>query len=358
MEGVPQDPVFHAEGDVAVHTRMVLEALQGLEGFQALDEQNQAVLIAAALLHDVEKRSTTQMEPDGRITSRGHAKKGALTSQRLLFAKHQAPFAIRQQVVGLVRHHGLPLWALEKRDPIPTLLRASLEVDMRLLALLAEADVKGRICEDQEDLLLRVGLFKAFCEEQSCWESMAEFPSQMAKYAFLNGKSSYRDYVPFEKDPFEVILLSGLPGMGKDHFIQTHYQDWPVISLDQLRRDRKVAPSNKKATGQIVQEAKEMADAGDEQKIHVVGTLKKDAEGSVVGIENSEDLLSFSFTMLDANAREQEVFYAEPMPIDFLRSEQVVVVGSYRNETFVADKILLKCPSKYQEDEIKTSSLN
>ncbi len=105
-------------------------------------------------------------------------------------------------------------------------------------------------------------------------------------------------------------------------------------------------------------EAKEMAESGDQQKIHVVGTLKKASDGSVVGIEKSEDLLSFSFTMVDANAREQQVFYAEPMPTDFLRSEQVVVIGSYKNETFVADKILLKCPSKYQEDEIKTSSLN
>ncbi|MEM9672399.1 MAG: cytochrome c maturation protein CcmE [Bacteroidota bacterium] len=99
-------------------------------------------------------------------------------------------------------------------------------------------------------------------------------------------------------------------------------------------------------------EAQEMAESGDAKSIHVVGTLKKDAQGEVVGVEPSEDKLSVSFMMVDENNREQQVFYNEPMPADLLRSEQVVVIGSYRNNYFVADQVLLKCPSKYQEEEI------
>ena len=103
-------------------------------------------------------------------------------------------------------------------------------------------------------------------------------------------------------------------------------------------------------------QAMEMASTGNDSKIHVVGTLKKTPDGTVVGIESAENKLSFSFMMLDANLREQQVYFAEPMPVDFLRSEQVVVVGAYHDELFVADKILLKCPSKYQEQEISISS--
>ena len=103
-------------------------------------------------------------------------------------------------------------------------------------------------------------------------------------------------------------------------------------------------------------QAMEMALTGNDGKIHVVGTLKKNPDGSVVGIESAENKLSFSFMMLDANQREQQVYFAEPMPVDFLRSEQVVVVGAYHDELFVADKILMKCPSKYQEQEISISS--
>ncbi|WKN46358.1 cytochrome c maturation protein CcmE domain-containing protein [Tunicatimonas pelagia] len=99
-------------------------------------------------------------------------------------------------------------------------------------------------------------------------------------------------------------------------------------------------------------EASELAQSGDDKNIHVVGTLKKDAQGEVVGVEPSEDKLSVSFMMVDENGREQQVFYNEPMPADLLRSEQVVVIGSYRSDYFVADQVLLKCPSKYQEEEI------
>lgn len=101
-------------------------------------------------------------------------------------------------------------------------------------------------------------------------------------------------------------------------------------------------------------DAKEMYDAGNKNKIHVVGTLKKNQSGQVVGIQSSPDMLSFKFTMVDENGVEQEVFHPNPMPTDFLRSEQVVVVGAYQSNNFVADKILLKCPSKYQEEGINS----
>ena len=100
-------------------------------------------------------------------------------------------------------------------------------------------------------------------------------------------------------------------------------------------------------------EAKVMADNGNQNNIHVVGTLLKDENGEIVGIEDSEDKLSFSFIMVDENSNQQKVNYSKPMPPDFTRSEQVVVVGAYNHQAFVADKILMKCPSKYQETEVK-----
>jgi cytochrome c-type biogenesis protein CcmE len=100
-------------------------------------------------------------------------------------------------------------------------------------------------------------------------------------------------------------------------------------------------------------EAKSLAENGNDKKIHVVGQLVKDHSGEVIGVLPSPDKLSVRFLMIDENKKRQEVYYNEPMPSDLLRSEQVVVIGSYREELFVADKILLKCPSKYEEQEIK-----
>lgn len=102
------------------------------------------------------------------------------------------------------------------------------------------------------------------------------------------------------------------------------------------------------------EDAYQMSREGDDAKIHVVGQLTTNETGEVTGIEPGQDQLSFSFMMVDDNNNVQQVYYNEPMPPDFLKSEKVVVIGSYHDDLFVADKILLKCPSKYQETEIKS----
>ncbi len=100
------------------------------------------------------------------------------------------------------------------------------------------------------------------------------------------------------------------------------------------------------------EEAYDMAQNGKDKSIHVVGELTKNVQGEVTGIAHSPDRLSFSFVMVDENDQKQEVRYHEPMPTDFMKSEKVVVIGSYHNNVFVADKILMKCPSKYQETTV------
>jgi cytochrome c-type biogenesis protein CcmE len=104
--------------------------------------------------------------------------------------------------------------------------------------------------------------------------------------------------------------------------------------------------------------ALEMKKDGEEKASHVVGQLKKDANGEVVGLNVREDKTSFTFLLVDNDGTEQEVFYNEPVPADFTRSESVVVIGGYKNEEiFVADKILMKCPSKYQETTVQAAGV-
>lgn len=104
--------------------------------------------------------------------------------------------------------------------------------------------------------------------------------------------------------------------------------------------------------------ALEMKKDGNEKSIHVVGQLKKDASGEVLGLNVREDKTSFTFLLVDNDGTEQEVFYNEPVPADFTRSESVVVIGGYKNEKiFVAEKILMKCPSKYQETTVQATEI-
>lgn len=259
MESVPQDRVYHAEGDVAIHTKMVLEALESHPDFLKLNIQEREILWASALLHDVEKYSTTVIEEDGSITSKGHARKGALKARQILYQELPTPFAFREQIVGLVRYHGLPLWIFEKPDPLKALVKASMEVNTEWLALLARADMLGRICSDQDNMLYKIDCFEEFCKEQGCWGVARSFPSGNARMYYLQKEDSYPDYIPFENPRMEVVLMSGLPGAGKDTFIKKNFPDMDVISLDQIRQEKGIRPTDKSGNGRVIQEAKEQA---------------------------------------------------------------------------------------------------
>ena len=99
-------------------------------------------------------------------------------------------------------------------------------------------------------------------------------------------------------------------------------------------------------------DAKSLYSVGKKSPIHVVGRLIKNEKNQVIGIKKSDDNLSFSFEMIDEEGTIENVFYSEPMPPDFILSDQVVVIGSYNDKRFIAKEILLKCPSKYTEDQV------
>ncbi len=261
MKDVPQDPIWHAEGNVFIHTKMVVEALVNLPEFKALSPQNKHLLFAAAMLHDVEKRSTTRTEMLGgieRIISPSHARKGEYTARTFLYKKHPTPFAIREEIAKLVRYHGLPIWAIDKPDPRKSVIEASLSVNTQLLYLLSKADVLGRINEQEEERLLRVELFKSLCEEHQCFGKAREFASNAGRYTFLNCSEIAPDYKPYEKFKFEAFVICALPGTGKDTYIKKHF-DLPILSLDDIRRKHKIDPANKRKMGQLIQLAKEEA---------------------------------------------------------------------------------------------------
>lgn len=259
MYGVPQSPVHHAEGNVAVHTQMVLQELEQMKAFQDLSLQEQEIIWASALMHDVEKRSTTFIDEDGHIVSPVHAKKGALTTRQILYRDLETPFYIRESVVGLVRYHGLPLWVFEKEYPVQALLKASLEVNTRWLAILATADVLGRECSDQKEMLYRIELFRELCMEQDCWGQPRLFPSELSKFQYFRKEEQSPDYLPFDTTHSEAIILSGLPGSGKDFFLKKNFPQHAVISLDDMRRKSKINYRDTKGNGRVIQEAKELA---------------------------------------------------------------------------------------------------
>jgi len=259
LDGVPQDPIFHAEGDVLTHTRLVTEALVADADWRELDKQSRSILFMSALLHDVAKPLCT-IEEDGRIKSPGHAVKGRGVAQDILYRDwNHTPvsFDVRQQIVALVRYHGLPLWFLDKRDMERAVVRASLSVKNRWIALLAKADVRGRICDDQQDLLDRVDMFQEYCEQLGCWDNPPQFPSNYSRFEYFRNPTRVLSYPAYDDTQFEVILMCGLPGAGKDSWIANNIPDWKVVSLDDIREQLDITPTDNQ--GQVITHAKELA---------------------------------------------------------------------------------------------------
>lgn len=106
-------------------------------------------------------------------------------------------------------------------------------------------------------------------------------------------------------------------------------------------------------------EAQELAIDNPNEKVHVVGKLKKNNLGEIEGLNYnpSVDPNYFEFLIADNNNREERVVYLSPMPQDFEKSEQVVIIGGFKGNKFKVDKILMKCPSKYEENKQLTTSL-
>jgi predicted kinase len=257
---VPQDPLYHAEGDVLTHTRLVATALVDMPAWRALPEQERATIFAAALLHDIAKPPCTQVAADGRISSPSHARLGARIVHELLFsgtAVPPPPLGVRAAVARLVRHHGLPLWFWEKEDPARAVIAASYAARLDRVALLAECDVRGRICTDASELLERIALFGSYCEEQACWDHPRAFASDHSRLHYFRSPGSDPNYVAFDDTVCTVTLMSGLPGAGKDTWIHEHMGNVPVVSLDEIRRELRISPTGNQ--GRVVATARERA---------------------------------------------------------------------------------------------------
>ena len=92
-----------------------------------------------------------------------------------------------------------------------------------------------------------------------------------------------------------------------------------------------------------------------DEVFHVVGKLNKE---KALEFNPEKDANLFSFYLIDNAGLETKVIYNGSKPQDFERSEQIVITGKYKGEQFYADKILMKCPSKYNngQTEIEVAS--
>ena len=267
MAATMQNPEHHGEGDVYSHTKAVCEALIGLKEYRELSEEHRQILFLGALLHDIGKIRCTKRE-NGVLVSPHHCAVGALMARELLWRDFRLcgtkeKQALREAVCALIRYHSLPMFAAEDPKGERKLLKAASTgslakgFSLELLCLLEQADVLGRISKDSEGQLESIALCRLMAEELGCEKAPYSFASPHSQRAYYNGRITWRDQELFDDTRGEVILLSGLPGTGKDTWIRANCPGLPVISLDEIRRELGITPTE--AQGAVVAEARQRA---------------------------------------------------------------------------------------------------
>jgi len=308
LRGCPQDDIYHREGDVWIHTRMVIEALAALDIWRQRTDEERFILFASALLHDVAKPSCTRLD-QGRITSRGHSQRGAIDARRFLWEMH-VPFGLREQICALVEYHQVPFHLIEQEDAQRRIFRISQTAHCGLLALLARADVLGRICDDQEELLGKISLFEELCREYNCLESPRNFPSAHSRFEYFRSENRNADYLAHEDFSCRATVLSGLPGAGKDTWITRQMPRVPVVGLDALRAELREDATGPQ--GRVVQVAREMAR----------GFLRRHEDFIWNATNLSRDLRAQLVDLLTAYHAQIRIVYIEAGPDDLFRQNR------------------------------------
>lgn len=259
----PQDPVYHAEGDVWTHTLMVIQSLTRLPAYHAADADTRFVLFVAALLHDISKPQCTVHEADGSITSKGHSGMGAIDARVLLW-RMDVPFDLRERICRIIAVHQVPFFAFghDRRGRTPQFIAHSLSWEGSLadLCAVAEADMRGRVSIHCDQALQDIALFEMLAREEGCWEGPKAFPDAHTRLKYVRSQGSVPLETPFFQSPgSKVTVMAGLPASGKNTWVAQHRAGLPVISFDDAKAELGIKPGD--AAGAAVHLAHDRAKA-------------------------------------------------------------------------------------------------
>ena len=146
LVGCPQEPEWHPEGDVWVHTLMVID--EARTRIDDLAHPQQVAVMLGAVCHDLGKPPTTAFV-DGRIRSIDHEQAGVEPATALLDRLNvhtMDGFDVRKQVLGITAHHLKPGMFGMSKTPVSdgAFRRLAQKVDLELLARVAKSDCMGR----------------------------------------------------------------------------------------------------------------------------------------------------------------------------------------------------------------------
>lgn len=364
MIGCPHDPVYHAEGDPWLHTCMVVDALKASDGFDDLPAARRERLILSAWFHDVAKPMTTRIEWDeeqqrGRVRQPGHAPLGAKIAWQALVDAGYGIEAARD-VHAMVFWHQRPVHMMDQRNLLHRVIGFGHETHALCwddLLRLCKADHAGRICTLPADEIDPLDLLRLQIEDESANAGVDllrepwPFVSAAARRTYLAGsRDASAFYAPQEPAGSRLVLMSGLPGSGKDTLIATHFSGIPVISLDDIRQEMGIdAKGNQGHVLQVAFDAaREHLRAG-QDFVWNATALTKQTRQKIIGLSRQYDakIDAVSIDIPVALAKERNRGRAEPLPdaaIDRLAEKREPIMPDEAHALWSADSAMSLSP--------------
>ena len=219
-----------------IHTRMVCEALVASPHWRALSAEDRDAVFAAALLHDVARPLTAVAGDGGRISAPHHSPQGAVMARGLLW-RMGVSAEIRERICGMIQWHQAPYACIDQPDPLRTLIRVSQTTRCDHVAMLCTASLAGRSRSDNAHRLESIARFQLLAEEEGCLRQPWPFTSAHARVLWFRNPERDPRHAAYGDTRGEVVMMSGLPGAGKDTWIAANRPDLPVISLDAIRAE-------------------------------------------------------------------------------------------------------------------------
>jgi predicted kinase len=248
-----QDPIHHAEGDVWTHTRMVVEALSQFDGTHDRE------LRLTGLYHDIHKPKTRTVEHDpelGREVVRhpNHSRLGAMAAWHDLWMSGEE-LRTRLAVYWLCRWHQKVFHIWREPDMIRAALSFAMVGSWEKLIQFARADNAGRICANPNEASDNLDLLEQWLSEHKIGPEFFATDHDRIFFFEKAGRSPY--YAAQKPQGSRVVILSGLPGAGKDTYYNTTLHGLPMVSLDLIRDDLDIDPEDNQ--GRVIQAAFEQA---------------------------------------------------------------------------------------------------
>lgn len=202
---VPQDPVWHPEGDVWIHTLHVCDQAALIARRDQLDARESIIVLFSALCHDLGKPETTEFR-DGRWRATGHPQAGVPVSRRFL-ERIGCPDELIPIILPLVAEHLVHANPATHSRAVKKLLRRLKPANVPQLARLIEADLKGRppLPGDMPESVTRLlDCAREFDAEPEPIPESEELPIILGRHLIALGRSPGPEFTPLLATCFEA----------------------------------------------------------------------------------------------------------------------------------------------------------